>query len=84
MNAWKGRVTESGRVSLPAAMRRAVGRDHGGDVVFELDGRDIRIRTVDEVVARAQALSRRLLGDNPDADTRGFIAERRREAKREP
>jgi phage gp45-like len=65
-------------------MRRAVGLDHGGDVVFELDGRDIRIRTVDEVVARAQALSRRLLGDNPDADTRGFIAERRREAKREP
>jgi AbrB family looped-hinge helix DNA binding protein len=84
MNAIRGRVTESGRVSLPAELRKAIGLDHGGDVVFELDGREIRIRPLDEVIAQAQALSRRLLGDKPGADTRGFIAERRRAAKREP
>lgn len=84
MNAIRGRVTESGRVSLPAELRKAVGLDRGGAVIFELDGREIRIRTLDEVIARAQALSRRLLGDDPDAGSAGFIAERRREAKREP
>ena len=84
MNAIRGRVTESGRVSLPAELRKAIGLERGGDVVFALEGREIRIVPLDEVVARAQALSRRLLGDNPDASTRGFIAERRREAKREP
>ncbi|HEX4199011.1 MAG TPA: AbrB/MazE/SpoVT family DNA-binding domain-containing protein [Caulobacteraceae bacterium] len=84
MNAQKGRVTESGRVSLPADMRRAVGLERGGGVVFELEGGEIRIRPLGEVVARAQALSRRLLGDDPDAGSAGFIAERHREARREP
>ena len=51
--------------------------------MVELDGREIRIRTVDEVVGRAQILTRRLLGDNPDASLDAFLAERRREAARE-
>ncbi len=84
MNAIRGRVTESGRVSLPAELRKAVGLNHGGDVVFQLYGREIRIRTVDEVIDRAQALSRKLLGDAPDASVDAFLAERRRDAEREP
>lgn len=63
MNAYRGRVTESGRLSLPAELRRTVGLENGGDVVIELDGQTIRVRTVDEVVADAQALMRKLLGD---------------------
>jgi hypothetical protein len=51
--------------------------------VVELDGKDIRIRTVDEVVGRAQELTRRLLGDNPDATVDAFLAERRRDGARE-
>jgi AbrB family looped-hinge helix DNA binding protein len=62
MNAYRGRVTESGRLSLPAELRRTVGLENGGDVVIELDGQTIRVRTVDEVVADAQALMRKLLG----------------------
>jgi AbrB family looped-hinge helix DNA binding protein len=84
MNAIRGRVTESGRVSLPAELRKAIGLDRGGDVVFELDGREIRIRTVDEVIDRAQAITERLLGGKPEASVDAFLAERRREAKREP
>lgn len=63
MNVYRGRVTESGRLSLPADVRRLVGLENGGDVVIELDGQTIRVRTVDEVVADAQALMRELLGD---------------------
>ncbi|KGM34200.1 AbrB/MazE/SpoVT family DNA-binding domain-containing protein [Inquilinus limosus] len=83
MNAVRAKVSESGRLSIPADLRRAVGLEHGGDVVVELDGRDIRIRTVDEVVAQAQALTRQLLGDRPEASVDAFLAERRREAAKE-
>ena len=80
MNSIRGRVSESGRLSLPAEFRKAVGLERGGEVVVELEGREIRIRTVDEVVAQAQALTRRLLRDRRDSSVDAFLAERRREA----
>jgi len=83
MSGVLARVSESGRLSIPAKFRKAVGLERGGEVVVELDGREIRIRTVDEVVGRAQALTRQLLGDKPDASLDAFLAERRREAARE-
>lgn len=83
MSAVLARVSESGRLSLPASFRKAVGLERGGEVVVELDGREIRITTVDEVVSRAQALTRRLLGEKPEASLDAFLAERRREAERE-
>jgi AbrB family looped-hinge helix DNA binding protein len=83
MNAVRGHVSESGRISLPAEFRRAVGLDRGGDVVVELDGREIRIRTLDEVVDHAQALSQRLLRGKRDTSVDSFLAARRREAERE-
>ena len=83
MSGVLARVSESGRLSIPAKFRKAVGLERGGEVVVELDGREIRIRTVDEVVGHAQALTRQLLGDQPDASLDAFLAERRREAARE-
>lgn len=82
MNSVRARVTEAGRVSLPAEFRKAVGLGRGGDVVVELvAGREIRIRTLDEVVARAQELTRELLGGGEGASVDDFLAERRREAE---
>jgi AbrB family looped-hinge helix DNA binding protein len=84
MNPMKAKVSESGRLSIPAELRRAIGLEHGGDVVVDLDGQNIRIRTVAEAVAQAQALSRQLLGDRlADASVDNFLAERRQEAERE-
>jgi AbrB family looped-hinge helix DNA binding protein len=83
MNGVRARVSESGRISLPAEFRKAVGLERGGDVVVELDGREIRIRTLDEVVAHAQALTHRLLRGKPDATVDAFLAERRREVEGE-
>jgi AbrB family looped-hinge helix DNA binding protein len=83
MNGVRARVSESGRISLPAEFRKAVGLERGGDVVVELEGREIRIRTLDEVVAHAQALTHRLLRGKPDATVDAFLAERRREAESE-
>jgi AbrB family looped-hinge helix DNA binding protein len=83
MIAMLGRVSRSGRFSIPAQFRRAIGLEGGGDVVVELNGREIRIRTVEEVVAQAQAIARRLSAGKADASVDAFLAERRREAKRE-
>jgi AbrB family looped-hinge helix DNA binding protein len=83
MAGLRARISESGRLSIPAAFRKALGLDRGGNVVVELVGREIRIRTVDEVVAQAQTLARGLLGDRPEASVEAFLAERRRGAARE-
>jgi len=58
MSGILARISQSGRLSIPAKFRKAVGLERGGEVVVELDGREIRIRTVDEVVGRAQTLTR--------------------------
>jgi AbrB family looped-hinge helix DNA binding protein len=83
MNAVGGRVFESGRISLPAEFRKSLGLEHGGNVVLELADRTIRIRPLDEVIAQAQALARRLLGDGPEAGVDAFLAEPRTEVARE-
>jgi AbrB family looped-hinge helix DNA binding protein len=83
MNSVRAKVSESGRISLPAEFRKAMGLDHGGDVIVELHGRDLRIRTVDEVIDQVQKLSRRLFADKPEASVDAFLAERRREALKE-
>ena len=77
------RVSPAGRLSIPAGFRAEIGLPRGGDVVIELVGRELRIRTLDEIVAQAQALTKQLLGDKPEASVEAFLAERRREAVRE-
>jgi bifunctional DNA-binding transcriptional regulator/antitoxin component of YhaV-PrlF toxin-antitoxin module len=73
----RGHVSSSGRLSLPAEFRKAVGLEGGGNVVIELDGNDIRIRSIREAVARAQAMSRRLLAGKPNLSVDDFLAHRR-------
>jgi bifunctional DNA-binding transcriptional regulator/antitoxin component of YhaV-PrlF toxin-antitoxin module len=83
MTAVRGRISRSGRLGVPAAFRKAVGLENGGNVVIALHDREIRIRTIDEVVARSQAMTHRLLGGKPETSVDAFLAERRREAERE-
>jgi AbrB family looped-hinge helix DNA binding protein len=83
MNAIRVRLSESGRLSIPASFRKAVGLEAGGDVLVELEGKEIRIRSLNEAVAQAQAMARRLLAGHPEASVDDFIAERRREAEKE-
>jgi AbrB family looped-hinge helix DNA binding protein len=83
MNTLLGHVSKSGRISLPAQFRKALGIENGGAVIVELNDGEIRIRTIDEVIARAQALSRRLLRNNPKASVDDFIAWRRHDSRDE-
>jgi AbrB family looped-hinge helix DNA binding protein len=77
MKAQFCRVSKSGRISLPAAFRLAIGLEQGGDVVVELDDNEIKIRTIRESVARAQAVARRAFRDRPDVSVDDFLAHRR-------
>jgi AbrB family looped-hinge helix DNA binding protein len=83
MKAEHCHVSKSGRISLPAAFRKAIGLENGGDVLVTLEDREVRILTVRDAIARAQALSKRLLEGKPDVTVDDFIAERHREAERE-
>ncbi len=72
------KVMPDGRVSLPAELRARHGLAHGGEVIVEDGGDAIVLRTVDRVVARAQAMSRRLVEGKPGASVDDFLADRAR------
>ena len=67
-------------MSLPADIRRRHGLAEGGEVLVEDTGDAIVLRTLDQVVAHAQAVSRRLVKGQAGASVADFLAERRREA----
>lgn len=77
------KVTPEGRMSLPADIRKRHGLAQGGEVLVEDTGDAIVLRTLDQVVARAQDMSRRLAAGRPGASVDDFLAERRREADAE-
>jgi AbrB family looped-hinge helix DNA binding protein len=81
MNAILGRVSDSGRLSLPSTFRNTLGLEHGGDVVVEMSDGAIHIRTLDQTSQRARELTKRLLADKPGSDVDGFLADRHREAE---
>jgi bifunctional DNA-binding transcriptional regulator/antitoxin component of YhaV-PrlF toxin-antitoxin module len=71
-----------GRVSLPAELRRKHGLS-GGEVIVEDTGDAIVLRTLDQIVARAQALSRKLVAGKAGASVDDFLSDRAREAEAE-
>jgi len=54
MSSVRAKVTQGGQVNLPVEFRKAVGLEHGGRVVIELSGKEVRIRAVDEIIGRVQ------------------------------
>ena len=76
-------MTAAGRLSLPADIRKRHGLANGGEVIIDDTGDAIVLRTVDEVVARAQALARKIVDGKQGASVDDFLADRRREAERE-
>jgi AbrB family looped-hinge helix DNA binding protein len=75
----KAKVMPDGRISLPAELRRKHGLGSGGEVIVEDVGDAIVLRTLDQVVARAQALSRKLVSGRAGATVDDFLADRARE-----
>ena len=79
----KAKVMPDGRMSLPVDLRKRHGLANGGEVIVEDVGDAIVLRTLDQVVTRAQELSRRLIEGKKGASVEDFLAERVREAEAE-
>ena len=76
------KMSEGGRLLIPAELRRTLGMAPGTDVVLDLADGELRVRAVDQAVARAQAIVRRYLPDATDV-TDAFLRERRAAAATE-
>ena len=70
-------VSPSGRLSLPAEFRKALGLERGGKILVELAGNEIRLRTVHEAVSRVQAHAKRVFAGKPQISSDDFLAHRR-------
>jgi AbrB family looped-hinge helix DNA binding protein len=76
------KVSETGRLNLPAEIRRTLGLKGRGHVVLTIEDGEVRMRTMGQTLQRIRDLAR------PFAPTRGLaseqlIGERREEARRE-
>ncbi|MEK6541254.1 MAG: AbrB/MazE/SpoVT family DNA-binding domain-containing protein [Pseudomonadota bacterium] len=80
--AISARVSESGRLSIPAEMRREMGIEKGGVVRLILSDDGLHIETTRDFRRRIQALARETgWTEGPSVDD--FIAWKREEAQRE-
>ena len=76
------RVSSTGKLSLPAKLRRMVGLERGGPVVVRVEDGEIRIRSVRDVLTGLQAEARRVFAGSGES-VEGFLRERHAEAARE-
>jgi AbrB family looped-hinge helix DNA binding protein len=81
------RMSETGRISIPARQRRQLGLEEGGMVVTRVESGELRIRPVRTVLAELQDKVSGLLasaGVKPGTlVSEDLIADRRAEAERE-
>jgi AbrB family looped-hinge helix DNA binding protein len=71
------KLTPSGRISIPADVRRRLGLRPGASVYLDEMADGLVIRTAEQAVARAQAISRKLLEGAKGATVDDFLHERR-------
>ena len=76
------RMSENGRIVIPAPIREAMGLRAGDTLEVSLEEDGLRLRTQRQMIARAQAMVRKMFGPGRSLSDE-LIAERRLEAKRE-
>ena len=73
-------ITPSGRLSLPADIRKRLGLAGGGSLLVEETPDGVILRTVAQSVAHARALARKYTADRPDASVDAFLVNRREDS----
>ena len=76
------KITENGRVLIPAEFRKALGLAPGDDVVLSLESDEIHIYSVSRAIRRAQEIVRKYVPEGRMLSEE-LIAERRAEPARE-
>lgn len=78
MSQIKTKLGEGGRIVIPAEYRQALGLQVGDEVILRLEGKELRIFTLNQAIRRAQELVNRYIPQERSlADE--LIAERRLE-----
>lgn len=78
------KMSDGGRVVIPAEIRRSLGLKEGDDVLFELRDGEAIITTRQMRIARAQALFQSWVPrEEGHSQVDAFIAERRQAAEQE-
>ena len=76
------RVSQNGRVVIPASFRKALGIEIGDEVLLSLQDNELRITTQQARIRRAQQRARQYLKPG-ESVVDELLAERREAAKRE-
>lgn len=78
------KVSEGGRVVIPAAIRRALELSDGDTVVWDIQNGEIHLSTRKKQLERARALFQKTIpsGSQPQL-VEAFLQERRREAEQD-
>ena len=77
------KMSDTGRITVPLGVRTALGLEKGGQVVLDVVDGELRIRSVAQAMDRARALTRELARGLTGLSVDDFLADRRRDAKRE-
>ena len=82
MASQRVKLVEGGKLVIPAAFRREMGVKPGDTLIVEMDGGELRVRSLPSAIQRVQARMREL---NPQGRSlvEELIADRRAEAARE-
>lgn len=78
----RSRLAEGGRVVIPAEYRKALGLQVGDEIILRLEDNELRLVTLDQAIARAQAVVRQHVPEGRSLVAE-LLAERRHEAGRE-
>ena len=82
MTTYRARITEGGRVVIPAEFRRQLDLQPGAEVILDVTDGELRIRSLRRAIERAQTLVRRHVPEGVSlADE--LVRERREAARRE-
>ena len=73
-------ITPTGRMSLPADIRKRLGLNEGGSIFLEETEDGLILRTAAQAVARAQAIAREFSSGKPEVSVDAFLASRRAES----
>jgi AbrB family looped-hinge helix DNA binding protein len=74
------RVSPSGRISIPADVRKQLGLEKGGSLMLNVDEYGITLTNFQQRIAKAQSLYREAMKGKVDFTIAEFLAEKRAEA----
>lgn len=80
MDAISVRITQGGRLVIPASIRKAMKLKDGEMVILQMKEKILQVTSIDEQLDAVQAFCAPFLGEGAVDD---FISERRREAAKE-